>query len=45
MKILAHLKSILAIKSPKLSRRGVQGKLIKHKIRGFLFACTHGGVE
>jgi len=33
----ANFEFIFAIKCPKLTRRGVQGKLIKHKIGGYLF--------
>jgi len=33
---------ILAIRSPKLAERGVQCKIITHKIWGFLFICTPG---
>jgi len=36
----ANFEFMFAIRGPKLARRSVQGKLIKHKIGGFLFTCT-----
>jgi len=36
----ANFEFIFAIKGPKLAKRGVENKLIEHKIGGLFFTCT-----
>jgi len=38
----ANFELIFAIRGPKLARRSVEGKLIKHKIGGLFFTYTFG---